>query len=300
MKIWKHTKQLTSAETGHWIKIKVTSVEKALSYVKNYRKFFHFSVICKIQTRLSPHAIDRFYDLTPIRSFGSEPSLILYIEDQRSSLSFVDLMDQNKKVTKDQRLVNATSQIRLGRNWNTEKPCHLEDFFLDFHRIGWVQVIHPPKLNIYQCAGKCLFPFPAEFETTANAIMRGVWQRKCVFLIDGWVDFERQKGKILIQPPTNLCNFDSVHSHFKKRYHIQTLFSKTSKAVLLHSVKVFPAAITKTFSGRVGNICDIRSAPEVGHGFLVRVSELCRQNVILHLSDIAEHGPNKTQTFSSL
>ena len=71
-----------------------------------------------------------------------------------------------------------SAQVRLGRNWNTEKPCHLEDFFLDFHRIGWIQVIHPPKLNIYQCAGKCLFPFPAEFETTANAIMRGVWQRK--------------------------------------------------------------------------------------------------------------------------
>ena len=51
--------QLTAEETGQWIKIKVTSAEKALKYVKDYRQFFHFSVVCKIQTRLSPNALDR-------------------------------------------------------------------------------------------------------------------------------------------------------------------------------------------------------------------------------------------------
>ncbi|XP_063691825.1 LOW QUALITY PROTEIN: growth/differentiation factor 6-B-like [Bolinopsis microptera] len=176
-RVWRHTKQLKKSDTGQWIKIKVSSIERTLNNLTPYRHFYHFVVRCSITTQLSHGYLDKYGGRTPIFSISrsKEPTLVVYTVNN-SSKPFREYMRSNQE-GRQAALGEGDQGVRASRGF--QHRCVLMDLYLNFTKLGWgSKIIHPLELKINQCAGQCPYPMSHAIDHSTSALFRGAWYKK--------------------------------------------------------------------------------------------------------------------------
>ena len=94
-----------------------------------------------------------------------------------NTLPDVSTFSQEILISRDRRSTRDTSER------STNRPCHLQQFYVNFRNIGLHETIIAPKgYHAFLCTGTCLYPLKAESNVTHHALLQSL-----VHLASGFV-----------------------------------------------------------------------------------------------------------------